>query len=227
MATRVSKSMPRDLRYEPTEKWVRAQLDGHTVVDTKRALLVWKPDTVVPGYAVPREDLRFEELPDGAAEGIDDPDLEGYLALDFHAFDAWFEEAEPIVGHPRDPFKRIDIRESSRHVQVQVGGETVADSRRASLLFETGLPVRYYIPPDDVRSELLTPTDHETYCAYKGQASYWTVEAGGERHENLAWTYSEPLSDSRQISGMIAFFNERSDILVDGEPMARPKTQWS
>jgi uncharacterized protein (DUF427 family) len=227
MATRVSEAMPRDLRYEPTPKWVRAELGGHTVVDTKRALLVWKADTVVPGYAVPSDDVRLQELPERAATALDDADLQGYLALDFHAFDAWFEEDEPIVGHPRDPFKRIDIRESSRHVQVRVAGETVADSRRAHLLFETGLPVRYYLPPEDVRRELLTPTDHQTYCAYKGQASYWSVDAGGERQENLAWTYTEPLSDSRQITGLIAFFNERADILVDGEPVGRPRTQWS
>jgi uncharacterized protein (DUF427 family) len=188
---------------------------------------VWEPDTVVPGYAVPREDVQAGRLPEGAATGFDDPDLENHIALHFHAFDAWFEEDEPIVGHPRDPFKRIDIRESSRHVQVQADGQTVADSRRTHLLFETWLPVRYYFPPEDVRTDLLTPTDHKTYCAYKGQASYWTVDAGGQRHENLAWTYTEPLSDSRQIAGLIAFFNEHADITVDGETVGRPATEWS
>ena len=223
MATRVSDAQPRDLRYEPLAQWVRGKLGDQTIVDSKRALLVWEPGTVVPGYAFPREDVALERLPDGAHTEYDDPDLDGYLAVHFAALDAWFEEDEPVVGHPRDPFKRIDVRRSSRHVVIDVDGERVADSRQPRLLFETGLPTRYYLLKADVRMDLLTPSEHTTWCAYKGEASYWSV---GDA-ENIAWTYTEPLADSQQITGLIAFFNERCEITVDGEPVGRPSTQWS
>jgi uncharacterized protein (DUF427 family) len=224
MATKISDALPRDLRYEPTGKWVRAQHGGETVVDSKHAQLVWKEKSVVPGYAFPRDDVRLDRLPDGAAWECSDPDLEGYVAVHFSALDHWFEEDEPVVGHPRDPFHRVDVRKSSRHVVVEIDGECVADSRRPHLLFETRLPTRYYLPQDDVRMEMLEPSDRTTYCAYKGEATYWSV---GRRHKHIAWTYAEPLTDSQQIAGLIAFFNERCDITVDGEPVGRPKTQWT
>ena len=220
-------AIPRELRFEPTAKWIRAELGGQTVVDSKRALVVWMEKAIVPGYAFPREDVKLDALSDDAVFTYEDPDLADYVGIQWDAPDAWFEEAEEIVGHPRDPFHRVDVRDSSRHVRVEVDGEVIAESTRPRLLFETGLPTRYYFPREDVRMDLLTPTDRETYCAYKGQASYWTVNAGERPRESLAWTYEEPLTDSRQIEGLISFFNERCDIFVDGEPAGRPKTQWS
>jgi uncharacterized protein (DUF427 family) len=162
---------------------------------------------------------------DRAADGfrVADPDLEGYVVLDFDTFDAWFEEDERNVAHPRDPFHRIDIVHSSRPVRVELDGETVAESSAARFLFEPPLPVRYYLPAEDVRQDLLRPSDTTTFCAYKGQASYWSL--GDE--DDLVWSYLEPLRDAAEVKGRLAFFNERADILVDGERLERPVTPWS
>jgi uncharacterized protein (DUF427 family) len=152
-----------------------------------------------------------------------DPELAGYVVLDFAGFDAWYEEDERNVSHPRDPFHRIDIVSSSRHVRVEVEGETVADSGHARLLFEPPLPVRYYLPREDVRMDLLAPSEKRTFCAYKGQASYLSLEGAPD----VAWTYPEPLREAAEIADRIAFFNERVDIAVDGTPVERPVTPWS
>jgi uncharacterized protein (DUF427 family) len=152
-----------------------------------------------------------------------DADLGDHVVLDFAAFDEWLEEAEPIVGHPRDPFSRIDVRRSDSRVRIEVDGVVVAESAAARLLFETGITTRYYLPREDVRMELLTPSDTRTTCAYKGHATYWSV--GG--HRDLAWTYDEPLSDVRDVAGYIAFLTERADVVVDGERLPRPVTPWS
>jgi uncharacterized protein (DUF427 family) len=147
-----------------------------------------------------------------AAFRPDDPDLAGYLTFDFSAFD-WREEDEPIVAHPHDPFKRIDILASDRHVRVEWEGRVLAESSRPLLLFETLLPVRFYLPRADVVVEL-EPTDTVTYCAYKGRASYFSVPDGPA---DVAWTYHRPLREAEPVTDRIAFFNERVDIIVDGE----------
>jgi uncharacterized protein (DUF427 family) len=108
-----------------------------------------------------------------------------------------------------------------------VNGETVAETTRPKLLFETGLPTRYYIPPEDVREELLVPSDTNTQCPYKGVASYWSVDAGGGRVEDLVLRYQEPITEAGKIRGHLCFFNERVDLEVDGEEQKRPQTQWS
>jgi uncharacterized protein (DUF427 family) len=155
-----------------------------------------------------------------------DPGLAGYVVLDSGAFDAWYEEDELNVGHPRDPFHRIDVVPSSRHVRVELDGHVLAESSRSMLLFETMLPTRYYLPPDDIRGEL-TPSSTRTWCAYKGQASYWSATAGDRVVPDLAWTYQQPRHDASQVRDLIAFFNERLDIIVDGERPERPITPWS
>ena len=155
-----------------------------------------------------------------------DPDLAGYVVLDFGAFDAWYEEDELNVAHPRDPFHRIDVLPSSRHVRVELEGHVLAESSRPTLLFETMLPTRYYLPHDDLRTEL-TPSSTRTHCAYKGQASYWSAVAGDRVVPDLGWTYQQPLHDAAQVRGLIAFFNERLDLIVDGERPERPITPWS
>jgi uncharacterized protein (DUF427 family) len=164
--------------------------------------------------------------PDGreaAAFRPDDPDLDRYVILDFDGFDEWYEEDERNVSHPRDPFHRIDIVHSSRHVRVEAGREVLAESSRPYLLFETHLPPRFYLPAEDVRTDLLTPTDTSTWCAYKGQASYWALPGGGD----VAWTYRAPLREAAEVTDRIAFFNERVDVTVDGERLERPVTPWS
>jgi uncharacterized protein (DUF427 family) len=152
-----------------------------------------------------------------------DADLAGYIVLDFDAFDAWYEEDERNVAHPRDPFHRIDVVRSSRHVRVEREGEVLAESSDPYLLFESALPVRYYLPREDVRTDLLLPSDTKTFCAYKGRASYWSLE--GE--DDLVWSYPEPLHDAAEVIDRLAFFNERVDILLDGERLERPVTPWS
>jgi uncharacterized protein (DUF427 family) len=152
-----------------------------------------------------------------------DPALAEYVLLDFAAFDAWYEEDERNVSHPRDPFHRIDIVHGSRHVRIELEGTTLAESTRPYLLFEPPLPVRYYLSPEDVRTDLLAPSDTRTACAYKGEASYLSL--AGE--DDVAWTYPEPLREASEVRDRIAFFNERVDVVVDGERRERPITPWS
>jgi uncharacterized protein (DUF427 family) len=152
-----------------------------------------------------------------------DPDLDGYLIVDFDGFDEWFEEDERNVGHPRDPFHRIDIVHGSRHVVVTLGGEVVAESRAPYLLFEPPIPPRYYLPREDVRMDLLTPSDKRTFCAYKGEASY--LSHAGE--PDVAWYYPAPLREAAEVTDRVAFFNELVDISVDGERLERPVTPWA
>jgi len=162
----------------------------------------------------------------GAGLRLTDPDLAGYVVLDFPAFDGWSEEDEPIVGHPRDPFHRIDVLASSRHLRLELDGHVLAESSRPMLLFETMLPVRYYLPRGDVRAKLVRSDTH-TYCAYKGKASYWSANVGGRLVPDLAWTYREPLTDASRVAGLVAFFNERVDVVLDGQRSERPVTPWS
>ena len=165
---------------------------------------------------------------EAAAFRLGDTDLEGYVELDFDAFDQWLEEDEQIVSHPRDPFHRVDVRRSSRSVVVEHEGEVLAESSRSRRLFETSLPVRTYFPPEDVRLDLLLPSDTETACAYKGRtSSYWGVERADGRRVDVAWSYEHPLPDAVEITGLIAFFDERVDVVVDGERRERPITPWS
>jgi uncharacterized protein (DUF427 family) len=155
-----------------------------------------------------------------------DQDLAGMVILDFGAFDAWYEEDELNVGHPRDPYHRIDVLPSSRQVQLELDGEVLADSSRPALLFETMLPARYYLPRADVTAELI-PSDTKTWCAYKGQASYFSVSVGGRLVPDIAWSYPDPRHDAVQVRDLIAFFDERIDARLDGERRARPVTPWS
>jgi len=141
--------------------------------------------------------------------------------------DAWFEEDDEVFVHPRDPYHRVDVLNSSRHVKVSVGGEVVAETRRPRLLFETSLPVRYYIPMLDVRMDLLESSDTISRCPYKGVASYWSVRLGGTLHADLAWSYRSPIPECPKIENLIAFFNERVDLDIDEERVQRPQTPWS
>jgi uncharacterized protein (DUF427 family) len=158
---------------------------------------------------------------EGAGFRLADEHLAGYVELDFRAFDEWYEEDERVIGHPRDPFHRIDVLRSSRQVRIEVDGDVVAETTRARMLFETSLTTRFYLPREDVRLEL-HPSDRRTYCPYKGEASYWSVDAGGRRRQDLGWSYEQPLPDMPAIAGLIAFWNERVDVFVDGELRPRP-----
>jgi uncharacterized protein (DUF427 family) len=151
-----------------------------------------------------------------------DPDLAGHVILDFQGFDSWLEEDEPLVGHARDPYHRIDMRRSSREVRIELDGALLARSTRAVLLFETSLPTRFYLPRADVVAEH-RPSDRRTTCAYKGHASYWSFDAG----ESLAWTYEDPLPEAAPVAGLVAFFDEIVDVTLDGERRERPRTHFA
>jgi uncharacterized protein (DUF427 family) len=197
-------------------RWVRGRLGGETVVDSKRVRLLYESGKL-PIWLFPEGDVRIDRIPAEAVERRHD-----LVQVDFKALDEWLEEDHPQVGHPPDPYHRIDVRPTSRHVRISIGGRTVAETTRANALFETGLPVRWYIPPEDVSAEL-EPSDHRTTCAYKGHATHFDV--AGE--DAVAWTYEDPLHDGLPVKGLIAFYNERVDVELDGQLEERPVTQWS
>jgi uncharacterized protein (DUF427 family) len=157
----------------------------------------------------------------GAGFRLADEDLAGYVVLDFDAFDGWYEEDEPVAGHPRDPFHRVDVRRSGRPVRIELDGHVVAQTTRARLLAETSLPLRFYLPREDVRVEL-RPGSKRTYCPYKGHASIWSADIAGQGHEDLAWSYEQPLPDAPAITGLIAFWDERVDVYLDGRRREPP-----
>jgi uncharacterized protein (DUF427 family) len=194
--------------------------DGPPVLDPRSPFSVHTADgrswTIVAGE---------QNLVDAAFEP-NDPDLRGYLVLDWAAFDSWLEEDEPRLAHPRDPFQRIDCLRSERHIEITVGGQLLADSTRPTMLLETNLPPRYYLPAQDVRLDLLTPTDTHTACAYKGVASYWS-STGDHPVTDVCWSYPEPLHDAAPVAGMLCFYTERVDLTVDGLLQGRPVTPWS
>ncbi len=200
---------------------VRLGDEGPPVLDPSTPFAVH----TIPG--VPLSIRAGDLILDGAAFRFDDPDLAGYVVLDFAAFDEWREEDDRIYAHPRDPFKRIDVRQSSRHVTIARDGQLLADSTRSKLLFETHITPRYYLPREDVRLDLLTESDTRSDCAYKGAARYWSARLAGGVVPDLSWSYEQPLSDAVEVRGLISFFNERVDLALDGVPQPRPVTPWS
>ena len=208
---------PRKVTYvEQSARWIRARVGGETVADSRRTRLLYRSGKL-PAILFPPEDVRRDLLPADAAREHD-----GLLEIDFGAVDEWLEEDEELIGHARDPYHRIDARRTSRRVRVSIGGRPVADTNRSVVLFETGLPPRWYIPREDLIAEL-EPIDHPTTCAYKGHAKHFSV--AGE--DAVAWTYEDPLHDALPVEGLVSFYNERVDLEIDGEPEERPETQWS
>jgi uncharacterized protein (DUF427 family) len=242
------------IRVERGAKRVRAFLGGQVVADTTRPVLVWEVP-YYPAYYFPLADVHAALKPDGAsvrspsrgtgrtftvcaggeeARGAalryaDSPieDLRDLVRLDWPSMDAWFEEDEEVFTHPRDPYTRVDILASSRHVRVEVGGATIAESTSPRLLFETGLPVRHYLPRTHVRLDLLAPSDTVTDCPYKGRAEHSSVRAPDGVHADLAWSYRTPLPESQKVAGLIAFYDEKVDVHVDGVLQERPSTKFS
>jgi len=151
-----------------------------------------------------------------------------YVAFYWDRVDHWYEEDDEIFVHARDPYKRVDVVNSSRPVQVVVGGEVVAETTRARFLYETRLPTRYYIPLEDVRMDVLVPSDKVTACPYKGTARYWSVKLGDRVFPDLVWSYPEPIPECPKIKEYLCFFNEQVDeIRLDGVALERPMTPWS
>lgn len=208
-----------------------------------------------PTYYFPQQDVRMEILTPSARQGphatvayqtirvgdriaergawiVQDPPpafaaLQDMVSFRWELMDGWYEEDELVFVHARSPYHRVDVLASSRHVRVAIDGVTIAETRRPHLLFETSLPTRYYIPREDVRMELLTPTAHRTQCPYKGVAQYWSVTVGAQTYENLVWSYPDPIPENPKIKDLLCFFSERVDLFVDGELQPRPLTPWS
>ncbi len=245
------------LRVELSPKRVRALVGGQPVFDTRSALLVWEhpyyPTYYIPTDDVRAELVEAADKPGrttnpalGEARVLDvriggqqrpgaalafpdarDDTLRRAVRVKWDAMDEWLEEDEPVYVHPRDPYKRVDILASSQHVRVVVDDVTVAESAQPRILFETGLPPRYYLPPTDVRMDLLVPTDTVTRCPYKGDATWWSLETRGRRYDDLAWMYRAPTPESQKITGLVAFYNERVDLYLDGELQQPPQTPFA
>jgi uncharacterized protein (DUF427 family) len=228
---------------------------GVPIVDTTHALLVWEVP-YYPAYYVPVADVRMDllvptdtvthspsrgdarhftvkvddvERKDAAWQYTDSPfeELRDAIRFDWAAMDAWFEEDEEVIVHPRSPYTRVDILSTSRRVQVELDGVLLADSTHARVLFETGLPPRWYIPKVDVRMELLEPTATTSLCPYKGKAEYWSAWIGDRVEKDVAWSYPTALPESERIIGLVSFYNERVDLVIDGERTDRPHTKFS
>jgi uncharacterized protein (DUF427 family) len=239
---------------EPVPRRIRAFLGGVKVLDTTRALYVWEWP-YYPQYYIPLADVRHDLLDSeghtqqtgrGVVElsglrvgSVHRPRAARFLAespiaglsatvrFDWAAMDAWFEEDEQVFVHPRSPYSRVDALRSNRPVRVELEGVILADAASSVMVFETGLPTRYYLSRTDVDFEHLIPTETVTACPYKGVTSgYWSVRAGGMVHKDLAWAYDFPTRQLLPIAGMIAFYNERVDIVLDGQQLERPKTHF-
>lgn len=243
--------------WDPVPQRIRAVVAGETVIDSTRAMLLHEtghlPVYYFPEDDVRMELLEPSErathcphkgdasywsirvgrrvVPDAVwtyREPLEPVSfLAGHVAPYWDLMDEWFAEDEQLFGHPRDPYARIDVYPTTRHVRVLLDGEVLADSRRAMALFESNLPPRWYLPVEDVRTEFLEPSATKTRCAYKGAASYWHVRVGDRFEDDLVWTYRAPQHDAEQVRDMICFFNERVDLELDGEIVDPPVTQWS
>jgi uncharacterized protein (DUF427 family) len=240
---------------EPVPRRIRAYLGSEKVLDTTRAWYVWEWPHY-PQYYIPLADVRRDLLVSeghtqrtgrGTAElhglragGAHRPrtarliteatvdGLNGTVRFEWGALDAWFEEDEQVFVHPRNPYVRVDALRSNRPVRVELAGVVLADSRSPVMVFETGLPTRYYVSRTDVRFEHLIPSDTVTACPNKGTTSgYWSVRAGDTVHKDQAWAYDFPTRQLLPITGMIAFYNEMVDTFLDGELLDRPRTHFS
>ncbi len=247
-----------DVHFEPCPKRLRVMFNGEVVADTTRAQYLRETKHLPVYYfpmGDVRRDLLIatnhsshcpfkgdasywtvkvgDREAENAVWSYNQPypevaEIKDYLAFYWDRMDHWYEEDEEVFVHPRDPKVRLDILDSSRPVQVTVSGQVVADSNKARLLFETGLPTRYYLPQDDVHLDFLQPSDLHTSCPYKGTANYWHVKLGNEIFKDMVWCYPDPLAEAARIKGYLCFFNEQvSAIHVDGAETERPVTKWS
>ena len=247
------------IRLEPVAKRVRPFVGGVAIADSCHVMMMFetarlpvyyfpiedvRTDLLVAGGKTVASDLKGDASYYAItvdSRTVDDaawrylhppagcPAIAGLIAFHWKLMDDWFEEDDEVFVHARDPYHRIDVLGSSREVRVVVGGQTVALTRRAQFLFETGLPVRYYVPREDVRMDLLQPSPMKTACAYKGPTSwYWQAQAADGSVQDIAWCYENPAPEVGAIAGRIAFFNERVDAIeVDGKEVPGPRTRWS
>jgi len=243
---------------EPVPRRIRGYVAGHLVFDTVRARYVWLWPGY-PQYCIPREDIRDGTLLDegrtmalrvgtarrqtlrldsltrsGAAwEWADDTPrgIPGSVSFRWEAIDAWFEEDEQVFVHPRNPYTRVDALRSGRSVRVMLDGAVLADAPSSVMVLETGLPTRYYLDRVHIDWTHMQPTDTVTSCPYKGKTSgYWSVTIDTNTYPDVAWAYDFPTRQVTPIAGLVAFYNERVDIYLDGQLLSRPaaitRTIW-
>jgi len=203
---------------------VRAELipAAAATADGKRVAALGDPELLTVKVTSATAEGGARCYPDAAVA-----ELRDYLRFEWDAMSEWLEEDEPVYVHPRNPYSRVDILASSRHVRIEIDGVTVADSASPRILFETGLPPRYYLPLTDIRMDLLRPSDTHTSCPYKGTAAYWSVQTPTRTHKDVVWIYRTPLPESQKIAGLACFYNERVDVYIDGEHQDRPRTPFS
>ena len=240
---------------QPVPRRIRAFLAGKPVVDTTEARYVWE-NTSYPQFYIPLGDVDANALVDEqtaieTSRGdvqrygvrVDDVDrpsaasvltaakvegLDNTVRFSWSAFDAWFEEDEQVFVHPRNPYTRVDSLRSSRKLRVESKGVVLAETSSPVLCFETGLPTRYYIDRTEVDFTHLVPSDTQTACPYKGTTSgYWSANVELRIHPDIAWTYDFPTRELQPIAGLIAFYNEKIDLFLDGVALERPHTHLS
>lgn len=236
------------LLMHPFPRRVRAEFAGRTVLDTRAGVLlhetallpafyVPEADLAADAFA-PSEhtthcpfkgDASYRHLrvgdrtADNALWAYPQPRpampwLGGYASLYWNAADAWYDEQEQVFAHLTDPYTRVDVRPTGRHLQIRAGAEVIVESRHPWMLTETGLPARWYVDPSDV-AVALTPTATRTRCPYKGQAHYWTATLpDGRELVDAFWTYPDPLPESARIAGLLCTAHQDLTVLVDGEP---------
>ena len=240
----------RPIRTQPNPKWIRGQFRGLPVVDSRNAVFVWE-HPYYPAWYFPANDIAGELVATGEVKASStrgpgvlfdivvgdttlsnaaiqyreatDTELAELIRVDFASLTNWYEEDEEVFVHPRSPHVRVDALASSRHVRVSIDGVEVASSSKPTLLFETGLPTRYYLPQTDVMMELLEPSSTESECPYKGCARYWSVRIADTVREDVVWGYRSPFREVQPIAGLVSFFNEHVDIEVDGVAIDRPQ----
>jgi uncharacterized protein (DUF427 family) len=238
----------------PVPRRIRGVISGETVVDTTRALYVWEWPHY-PQYYLPKADVKMETFvegdvirtPQGEARRLDmkgdaaEPrsvgriitksalaDIAETVRFEWNALDRWFEEDEEVFVHPRSPYKRVDALRSTRALRVELNGVVLAGAQGCIMVFETGLPTRYYFDPTHVRFALLTSAGTQTQCPYKGMTGgYWSVQVKDLYVPDVAWTYLFTTPAMTPIAGLVAFLNEKVDVFIDGQLQPRPVTHFS
>jgi len=243
--------------FEPSPRRVRVYFNSQIIADSKEMMLLRETNTLPRYYfpkqdvrmdylqqsqhVIPSDpkgkqifwDVKVnDKVSDNAAFTFQNSSdtgtqLEDYVSFEWNKMDSWFEEDEEVFVYARDPHKRIDVLHSSRHIKVVVDGTTVAETKRPTLLFETGLPTRYYMPKHDACMDLLQKSDVVTRCPYKGEAHLYSIKCDDTLHEGLAWIYRYPTLECSKVQGLICFLNEKVDLYEDGALLPRPKTPWS
>ncbi|MGH3090086.1 MAG: DUF427 domain-containing protein [Rubrobacteraceae bacterium] len=236
---------PHTLYFEGSPKRARAVFGGEVVADSRRAKLLFETGMLPVYYFPQEDvrmdlmestdhtthcpfkgDASYwtirvgDEVAENALWGYPEPNREsgwlaGYVAFYADEMDKWLEEDEEIIGHPHDPYHRVDVLQSSRRVKVKVDGETIAETTRPKMLFETNLPPRYYVPPEDIRTDLLAPSETKTVCPYKGVASHWSIKVSGERTEDAVWSYPEPLPEAERVKDHFCFYEGKASVEVE------------